>query len=290
MSAAHAEPIRDADAQLPGAPGRPVDMRRYWDGITALYAGGANVALQMLGAPGVAYGVMESKVEGGRVDKHPIKRGRTTLTYLAVAVLGTDRDRAAYREAVNTAHRQVRSTVESPVKYNAFDPELQLWVAACLYFGLVDTWEKLHGPMEEELAERIYQQMAVLGTTLQMRREMWPATRADFYAYFEGRLAHADIDGPTRDFIRMLYRMDMMPFWFRPAGKVLEFMNVGFTPPVLRGKLGFRWTRRHQRLFDLITRTTGRVNDLLPRFVRNLPFNLYLWDVRRRIRSGRPLV
>lgn len=284
MSAVHTEPIRGA------VPPAEVDMRNYWDGITALYAGSANVALQMLGAPGVAYGVMESKVDSGRIDKHPFKRGRTTLTYLAVAVLGTDADRAAYRDAVNGSHRHVRSTPDSPVKYNAFDPELQLWVAACLYFGLVDTWEKLHGPVEEELAERIYQQMAVLGTTLQVRRDMWPATRADFYDYFEGRLATADIDGPTRDFCRMLYRFDMMPFWFRPVGKVLEFMNVGFTPPALREKLGFRWTRRHQRLFDAITRTTGRINRHLPRPVRNMPFNLYLWDVRRRIRAGKPLV
>ena len=284
MSAVHTEPVRDA------VPPAEVDMRSYWDGITALYAGSANVALQMLGAPGVAYGVMESKVESGRIDKHPFKRGRTTLTYLAVAVLGTDAERAAYKEAVNTSHRQVRSTADSPVKYNAFDPELQLWVAACLYFGLVDTWEKLHGPLEEELAERMYQQMAILGTTLQMRREMWPATRADFYAYFNGRIADADIDGPTRDFIRMLYRFEMFPVWMRPVGRVLEFMNVGFTPPALREKLGFRWSRRHQALFDRVTRTTGRVNRCLPRPLRNMPFNLYLWDIRRRIRSGKPLV
>ena len=94
-----------------------VDVRDYWDGVSAFYAGSANVALQMLGAPGVAYGVMESKVEGGRVDAHPFKRGRTTMTYLAVAAFGTDDDRAAYREAVNGAHRQVRSTDASPVKY-----------------------------------------------------------------------------------------------------------------------------------------------------------------------------
>ena len=136
----------------------------------------------------------------------------------------------------------------------------------------------------------MYQQMAILGTTLQMRREMWPATRADFYAYFNGRIADADIDGPTRDFIRMLYRFEMFPIWIWPLARFLEFMNVGFTPPALRDKLGLRWTRLHQRLFVAITRTTGRVNRVLPRRVRNMPFNLYLWDVRRRMRAGRPLV
>lgn len=267
-----------------------IDLRDYWDGITAMYAGAANVALQMLGAPGVAYGVMESKVESGRIDKHPIKRGRTTLTYLAVAVLGTDAERAAYRDAVNTSHRLVRSTAESPVSYNAFDPELQRWVAACLYFGLMDTWEKLHGPLDEELAERMYQQLHVLGTTLQMRRDQWPASRKEFYEYFEGRLATADVDAATVDFLRRLYRFEQMPFWFAPAGRFLEFMNVGFTPPALRQKLGFRWTRLHQRIFDAITGATGAVNRHLPRVIRNLPFNLYLWDVRRRMRKGLPLV
>ena len=35
-----------------------IDMRDHWDGITAMYAGAANVALQMLGARGVAQGVL----------------------------------------------------------------------------------------------------------------------------------------------------------------------------------------------------------------------------------------
>ncbi len=100
----------------------------------ALLAGPANVIMQ-LARPGVGYGVMESRVESGRIDLHPIKRARTTFTYLAVATAGTDAQKAAFRRAVNRAHAQVRSTPDSPVQYNAFDPELQLWVAACLYKG-----------------------------------------------------------------------------------------------------------------------------------------------------------
>lgn len=67
---------------------------------------------------------------GGRLFSHPVKRTRTTVTYLAVAVLGTDDERKAYRRAVNKQRAQVRSTESSPVRYNAFDPGLQLWVAA----------------------------------------------------------------------------------------------------------------------------------------------------------------
>src|SRR4051794_41006642 len=39
------------------------------------------------------------------------------------------------RRAVNKSHAQVYSLPESQVSYNAFDKDLQLWVAACLYKG-----------------------------------------------------------------------------------------------------------------------------------------------------------
>ena len=105
----------------------------------------ANVIMQ-LSLPGVGYGVLESPVDSGNVYKHPFKRARTTGTYLAVATIGTESDRALIRDAVDTAHRQVRSTSSSPVSYNAFDPKLQLWVAACLYRYFVDQHEFLLRP------------------------------------------------------------------------------------------------------------------------------------------------
>ncbi|KAA1419308.1 DUF2236 domain-containing protein [Nocardioides humilatus] len=267
-----------------------IDLRDYWDGPAAFVAGPANVALQMLGAPGVAYGVMESKVESGRVDLHPFKRARTTLTYLAVSALGTDEDRALYREAVNGAHRHIRSTEDSPVKYNAFDRDLQLWVAACLYYGFADTYERLHGPMEEELAEAIYQQLAIFGTTLQMPRDLWPATRADFKDFFQSRLANADIDDATKAYCRMLIRFEMTPRWIRPATLPLTFMNTGYTPWQLRERLDLPWSPRHQAVFNTVNRATGMVGRRVPRALRNAPFNVLLWDVRRRARTGRPLV
>ena len=133
--------------------------------IAALLAGPANVIMQMANTP-VGRGVVESRVESGSLLKHPVKRTRTTLTYLAVAALGTASDRKMYREAVNSAHRQVHSNNESPVKYNAMDPKLQMWVAACLYRGWEDI-TRLYG-RPGEVNEQAYRQGAVMGTTLQM--------------------------------------------------------------------------------------------------------------------------
>ena len=113
-------------------------------GHFGLAAGNANVIMQLARLP-IGHGVARSRVDSGRVDKHPIKRLRTTVTYLSIALLGTDDERQTMRHEVNRAHSQVRSAPGDPVAYNAFDPELQLWVAACLYWGTADVYRKLHG-------------------------------------------------------------------------------------------------------------------------------------------------
>ena len=140
-----------------------------------LLAGPANVIMQ-LARPGVGYGVVESRVESGRIDRHPIKRARTTFTYLAVAAQGTDEQKAAYRRAVNGAHAQVYSTKESPVSYNAFDPELQMWVAACMYKGVDRHLQDLRRrDGRRGRRAHLFEEGVALGTMLQVPAEMWPA-------------------------------------------------------------------------------------------------------------------
>jgi uncharacterized protein (DUF2236 family) len=157
----------------PRRPTRVVDLLNP----AAVLLPAANVIMQ-LAAPAVGYGVVESPVDSGNVYAHPFKRARTTGTYLAAATLGTDDDRALIRAEVDRVHALVRSNGSSPVSYNAFDPKLQLWVAACLYRYYVDMHESLYGPLDDESADAVYQDARKLGTTLQVREAMWPADRA----------------------------------------------------------------------------------------------------------------
>ncbi|MEZ0578044.1 oxygenase MpaB family protein [Nocardioides sp. MH1] len=269
-------------------------LRKYIDGITALYAGGANVIMQ-LGWPEVGRGVLESKVEDGRTDRHPVKRARTTFTYLSVALLGSDDERAAYRREVNRQHAQVRSpggTAESPVKYNAMDPGLQLWVAACLYWGMEDMVQRLHGPLDEATLDLLYRHGARLGTTLQVREEMWPADRAAFEVYWQQGLSRVSFDPEVRR-----YLLDVV-LGFHAFPKVLQvtlgrfatFMNIGFLPAPVRAAMDLPWDRRQQRRHDSVVRVTRVVSRFLPSFVRSQPFPLLLWDLRLRRRFGRKLI
>src|SRR5699024_8167176 len=127
----------------------------------------------------------ESRVDTGNVYKRPLKRARTTFQYLAVAVFGTQEDKRIYKEEVTRIHRMVHSTPASRVRYSAMDPELQMWVAACLYVGFEDVYLWLHGPMSAADNEAFYQSAQTLGTTLQVRPAQWPATSEAFDDYWE---------------------------------------------------------------------------------------------------------
>lgn len=271
-------------------PTQPFDLMAYIDGVGGLLAGTANVIMQ-LSWPQVGYGVLESKVDSGKVTEHPIKRARTTFTYLSVALLGTDEERRTYRRAVNTSHAQVRSTDESPVPYNAFDPELQLWVAACLYQGTVDVVERFHGPVDDAVADAIYQAARPLGTTLQVKPEMWPVDRRAFQAYWEASLARIRIDPPVRAYLYDLATLRFLPApvrWLQ--GRQNLFFTTGFLPPPFREAMQLEWTDADQRRFDRIIGRIARVSRRFPTAVRTFPFNMYLWDFRLRSRFGLRLV
>jgi uncharacterized protein (DUF2236 family) len=50
------------------------------------------------------------------------------------------------------------------------------------------------------------------------------------------------------------------------------------------------WSERDQRRFDRLIRIAGAVSRRLPAGVRRFPYNLYLWDMRVRVRLGLPLL
>lgn len=257
------------------------------DGLGALLAGTANVIMQ-LSLPPVGYGVLESPVEAGQVTRHPVRRFRTTFTYLAVALLGTDDERARYRDAVNSVHRFVRSGADSPVRYNAFDPDLQLWVAACLYFGAVDLYERMHGAMRD--ADSFYARASRFGTTLQVSEDMWPSDRAAFAGYWTAAVQRTAIDPPVRAYLDDLAHLRHLPHVPRTLARFAAWVTTGFLPPPFRDQMGFTWSARDEQRFATLMRRIGMVQRHVPTTVRRFPFNAFLWDLRRRIRRGRQLL
>ena len=178
-----------------------------------------------------------------------------------MAILGRPDDRAAFREAVNSSHRHVKSAVNSPVRYNAFDPELQMWLAACLFVGLEDTYQLLRGRMTVEQAEQFYKSAWTLGTTLQVTEDQWPPTRADFDAYWVDACRRVAIDEQVRAYLQDLLNLRMInPVLALPFRPLLKFLTIGFLAPVFRDAMGAQWIDFKQRQFERLFLLVAFVN------------------------------
>ena len=256
----------------------------------ALLLPAANVIMQ-LSLPGVGYGVLESPVDSGNVYKHPFKRARTTGTYLAVATIGTEYDRALIRAALGVVHRQVRSRPASPVSYNAFDPKLQLWVASCLYRYFVDQHEFLHGPLDDASADAVYRDAKRLATTLQVPERMWPPDRAAFDEYWKRSLDELRIDPPVREHLRGVASMAFLPWLLRALGGPLNlFATTGFLAPEFRSMMQLDWSPGQQRQFEWLLSALRLADRLIPHRAWIFGYQLYLWDMRSRARRNQRIV
>lgn len=251
-----------------------------------LFLGAGVTVLLQLAEPGVGHGVANHST----VLNRPLDRLRTTMTYIYCVTLGTDEERRALVKLVNQAHVPVKSGPDSPVRYNGFDPDLQLWVAATLYKNGQDLYERFLGPMDDATAERLYLQAAIYGTALQVKPEMWPPTRADFEQYWQAKLDELTIDDHVRAFAHELFRGGDSPLLIRLAMPFNRWLTRGLLPTRIREELHWEWSPRDQRLFDALMTALPPVYRLVPRPVRWLPSRYYLWEMRRRLSSGRRLI
>lgn len=264
---------------------RPVMM----NGL-GLAPAGANVVMQLSRLP-VGHGVAKSRVEGGALTRHPIKRTRTTLGYITASLFGDDELRDFVRRGVNRQHRDVHSIDGDAVAYDAFDPDLQLWVAACMYRGALDAVTLIHGPLSPERLAEVYQHCSRFATTLQVSPELWPESPDAFDEYWRGALEHVAMDETTRTYLRGFVRLSFLPRALSVGlGPLHEFITTGFLPEPFRSELGLTWDDRRQRRFDALCRISVATHRILPRAAREFPLNLVWWDTQRRFRRGRSFV
>ncbi|HYE40472.1 MAG TPA: oxygenase MpaB family protein [Ramlibacter sp.] len=241
---------------------------------------GAAVLLQMA-QPGVGLGVAEHSATLQR----PLDRLRTTMTYIYALTLGTEEERRAIAALVNRAHKPVRSD-----RYSAFDPRLQLWVAATLYRGGAVLTDLFHGPLAAEDAEALYREAAVYGTALQMPPSAWPADRAAFERYWSDMLQNLQVEEPVRRYVHALLDGGAVPWWLRFLMPLQRFATRGLLPAQVRAAYGLPWTEADQRRWDRFCLWAPRLYRWTPGFLRHLPARLVLAGMRRRMAGHRRVI
>ena len=251
-------------------------------GEAVLLAGAGSAVMWQLARREVGLGVVEHSTTLDR----PLDRLRTTLTYVYVMALGNDAERRAVAGMVDRRHAPVRS----PGRYSAFDPELQLWVAATLAHTGETIRERVFGPMDPATRERVYRESWVLGTCLQVTPAMWPPTRAEFEEYWQASLALLAPDPAVQRYARRLLSSRAAPLLVRPVQPLQSLVTRGNLDTQARDVLALPWTRADQRRYDRFWRLVPPVYRQVPGGVRQLPTRLVLADFRRRLRSGRRVI
>ena len=267
----------------------PALRRDIMNGLGLLPAG-ANVVMQLARLP-IGHAVATSTVTSGALTRHPMKRTRTTLGYIVISLLGTDQERSSLRREVARQHRDVHSAPGARVPYNANDPELQLWVAACMYRGALDAMGLVDPDASPALLDELYQRCSRFATTLQVEPSRWPADRAAFEDYWAEATKSVEMDDLTRDYLVGIASLTFLP---RPLAAVLgplhRVITTGFLPEPFRGELGLTWNPVRERIFRATLAVTVAVNRRLPRTLREFPLNVVLADARRRLARGRAFV
>jgi len=229
-------------------------FERYTRDSALVLGGGAAILLQIA-----------DPVVGRSVAAHsgfaqdPMRRLRHTLSYVYTIGLG---DPAAVRRAAGFVDRAHAGVV------GATDPDRQLWVAATLYRVGVDTFEVLHGPLDDALADEIYAASEQLGTALQVPPGRWPADRVAFDAYWVDAVASLQVGEDARSVARDLLHPRRVPLWVRAGLPLGRTLTAGLLPASIRNAYGLPW---HPRAFARAVRVARLAARLTPRRVRELP-------------------
>ena len=231
------------------------------------------------------WGVGKGVAEHSTTMKRPTDRLRTTLSFIHVMVLGTDEERRAIARMVNRAHGTVKGE-----GYSAFDPDLQLWVASTLAEVARQMYEKLHGPLDEVTLEHLYREGQIYGNILQVRPEMWPATRADFDVYWDRMQTRFRSDPQIRAYAAALLSTRDAKWFLKPQQPFVSLLTRGNLTPECRAALGLPWSARDQKRYDRLWAVVRAVLPRIPLPVRRIPARLMMRDIRWRMRTGRRVI
>jgi len=241
-----------------------------------LLAGGAVSILLQVANPGVGQGVNEHSNFAYR----PVDRLRTTMTYVYGMSYGTPAEKRAIVAMVERAHTPIHGP-----NYDANDPELQLWVAATLYAAGVDIYEKFFGKLDERTSEQVYQEYAVLATSLRVPQAMWPANRAKFWEYWDAQIANMEVSPHAKKVASDLLRDNKGPLWLKMNLPFIRVLTAEWMPPHLRDAYGLTTSAPKRGLYRVSMMLGRHIYPHLPLFIREYPKNYYMKDMRKRLRK-----
>jgi uncharacterized protein (DUF2236 family) len=243
--------------------------------------GGSGYALLLQVAhPTVGAGVCEFS----QYRSDPWGRLLRTLDYVYGTIYGGPELAGEIGRRVREMHRGFRGVRADGARYSAFEPDAYAWVHATLAISIVDGHRLFGTPLREAEEIEFWDEWRRLGRLVGVRYRDLPGDWRDFRPYFDHTVEHVlENTQAVRDLLVSLSRPTPPPGvsarGWRVVGPLLaghgRLVAVGMLPPVLRERLGLRWTAVHEAGFKALAAASRASGPLLPRQLRELgPWHL----------------
>jgi uncharacterized protein (DUF2236 family) len=208
---------------------------------TTVLFGGARALLMQAAHPLVIAGARET----GFYERNPWKRLERTLLLTYALTFGTRDEALRAADRINDVHRRVHGI--DPVtgrRYDALDPDLLLWVHACLVDSALLFERRTVGRLTEQERQRFHEEQIAVAELLGLTRDRVPPTVAGLRAYIETVVEGEDltVTDASRQ-VAELFRHPPPEADWRPVLRAVAWWAFGTLPPRLRAMYGIRWGR-----------------------------------------------
>jgi uncharacterized protein (DUF2236 family) len=246
---------------------------------TLVLFGGARAVLLQAAHPLVIAGARET----GFYERNPWRRLERTLVLTYTITFGTRAEADAAATRINEVHRRIKGT--DPVTgrpYDALDPDLLLYVHACLVDSAL-LFERLAiGRLDDAGRQRFHEEQMLAAEMVEVPRDIIPRTVADLRSYLRGVLDTGilQVTDSARTVARLFDDPPRESEW-RPVLRGVSRLAFGTLPSAIREMYGVDLTRRRRAAMRATFSAMRALHPLLPPRYRYIaPYQE--WRLRRR--------
>jgi uncharacterized protein (DUF2236 family) len=213
----------------------------------------------------------------GALDE-PYERLNRTAQVMDAIAFGPRAQAERLTRRVRAMHRRVRGVLGEPAgrfeagtPYAADDPELLLWVLACLVDSSLLAYERYVTRLSDDERDAYWQDYRTIGGLFGLAGDEMPVDYAGFRAYMDDMVAGdtLHVTPQARELAVQIVMRPPVPLQVRPLLELFNFVTVGLLPGRLRREFGFSWDPARAIALHTGAEYTRRVVlPLLPRRVR----------------------
>lgn len=199
--------------------------------ITVLF-GGARAMLMQAAHPLVIAGAAQT----GMYERNPWKRLQRTLVLQYALTFGTRAEAHAAADRINDVHDRIHGI--DPVtgrRFDATDPQLLLWVHACLVESAL-LFERLTvGRLDDRGRQRFHEEQMLAAELVRLPRSMIPTTVPELEAYVADTVRSGElvVTDAARSVAGLFLEPPLEAEW-RPVLRTVARLAFGTLPPELR--------------------------------------------------------